>query len=132
MPGFAEQLVGMGKDEEKEFKLHFPSDYPRSELVGKEPSFKVKVIEIKKEKLPELNDEFAKQVGPDFKNIGELREKISANLEVRAEEKSKLDYEERVVEAVLALAQVKFPPVLVDREINCLIRRQLQGGKSLE
>ena len=54
----------MKKGEEKEFKLKFPEDYPQSELAGKEASFKVKVDEIKQEKLPELNDEFAKQVSP--------------------------------------------------------------------
>jgi trigger factor len=132
MPGFAEQLLGMGKDEEKEFKLQFPSDYPRSELVGKEPSFKVTVVEIKEEKLPDLNDEFAKQIGADFKTMDLLRDKLATNLRIRAEEKSKSDYEERVVEAVIALAQVKFPPVLVDREISWLVRQQLQGGKNLE
>jgi trigger factor len=61
-----------------------------------------------------------------------LRDKLATNLRIRAEEKSKSDYEERVVEAGIALAQVKFPPVLVDREISWLVRQQLQGGKNLE
>ncbi|GAI18853.1 unnamed protein product, partial [marine sediment metagenome] len=68
-PGFAEQLAGMKRDEEKEFSLQFPSEYTKSELAGKEPSFKVKVTEIKQERLPELNDEFAKAISPDLETL---------------------------------------------------------------
>ncbi len=59
VPGFAEQLPGIKRNEEKEFKLQFPLDFPRGELAGKESSFKVRVTEIKQERLPELDDEFA-------------------------------------------------------------------------
>ncbi len=65
LPGFAEQLIGMKRDEEKEFKLQIPADYSRSELAGKEPSFRVRVTEIKQEILPELKDEFAGEIDPD-------------------------------------------------------------------
>ena len=132
VPGFAEQLSGMKRDEEKEFKLQLPLDYPKGELAGKEALFKVGVTEVKEEKLPELNDEFAKQIAPDFKNLDLLREKISANLRLRAEEKAKIDFEEKVIEAVVNLVQVEFPPILVEREIDQLLNRQLQGGKGLE
>jgi len=120
-PGFAEQLLGMKRDEEKEFKLQFPSDYPRRELAGKEASFQVRVTEIKQERLPELNDEFARQIDPDFESLDSLREKVSANLRLEAEEKAKMDFEEQVVEAVVDLAQLEFPPVLVEVEINQLV-----------
>ncbi|MFC1952407.1 trigger factor [Chloroflexota bacterium] len=125
-PGFAKQMVGIKRDEEKEFKLQFPSDYPKSELAGKEPSFKVKVTEIKKEELPELNDEFAQQVSPEFKSLDLLRKKVSADLRLRAEEKAKADFEERVVEAVVGTAELEFPPVMVEMEVDQLISRQLR------
>jgi len=135
-PGFAEQLAGMKKDEEKEFKLKFPPDYARSELAGKEPSFKVRVTEIKQERLPELNDELAKEINPKFKTLDSLRKQVSADLRLGAERKAKVDFEDRVMEAVVDIAQVEFPPILVETEIDRLINQQLQrwqmGREGLE
>jgi trigger factor len=136
VPGFAEQIVGMQKEEEKEFKLTFPEDYPQSELAEKEASFKVKVSEIKEEKLPELNDELASQVSPDFKTVDKLREEVSTNLRHTAEERARVDFEEQVINTVIDQSQVEFPPVLVEMEINRLLNeqaRQLQmSGRGLE
>ncbi len=135
-PGFAEQLTGMKKNEEKEFKLQFPSDFPRGELAGKEASFKVKITEIKQERLPELDDEFAKGVSPDFKTLDSLRERVSADLKLRAEEKARIDFEERVIEAVVDLAELEFPPILVENEIDRLLNQRFQrlqrGDQGLE
>ncbi|MCD6300416.1 MAG: trigger factor [Dehalococcoidales bacterium] len=134
--GFAEQLSGMQRDEEKEFKLQFPEDYSRKEIAGKEGWFKVKVTEIKQERLPELNDEFAKEVEPGFDTLDSLRERVTTNLKLRAEDKAKSDFEERVIEAVVKLAQVEFPPILVEMEVDHLINQQLRRwqteGKGLE
>lgn len=123
-PGFAEQLVGMKRDEEKEFKLQFPSDYSRGELAGKEPSFKVRIVGIKQEILPELNDDFARQVNPDFETLDALRERVTTNLRLGAEEKARIDFEGRVIEAVVNLAQVEFPAILVEMEIDRLLNEQ--------
>ncbi len=125
-PGFAEQLAGMKKDEEKEFKLKFPPDYARSELAGKEPSFKVRVTEIKQERPPELNDELAKEINPKFKTLDSLRKQVSADLRLGAERKAKVDFEDRVMEAAVDIAQVEFPPILVETEIDRLMNQQLQ------
>ena len=135
-PGFAEQLVGMQRDKEKKFKLQLPSDYPKGELAGKEAAFKVNIAEIKQEKLPELNDELAKEINPDFKTLSSLREQVAANLKLKAEEKTRADFEERLIGAVVDLTELEFPPILVELEIDHLINRQLQrwqmAGKGLE
>lgn len=125
-PGFAEQLLGMKRDAEKEFKLQFPVDYPRRELASKEASFKVRIAEIKQERLPELNDEFARQVEPGFKNLDSLREQVAADLRINAEEKARMDFEEQVVEAVVDCAQLEFPPLLVEAEIDRLVDERLK------
>ena len=125
-PGFAEQLVGMTRDEEKEFKLQVPAGYPKNELAGKEPSFKVRVTEIKQEKLPELNDEFAQEINPDFKSLDLLQEKVSTNLRLRAEEKARMDFEQRVIEAVVDVTEIEFPQILVEMETDRLINQQLR------
>jgi trigger factor len=126
VPGFAEQLPGMKRNEEKEFKLQFPPDYSNQELAGKESSFKVEVTEIKQEKLPELNDDFATGINPDFKTLDSLREQVSADLKLRAEEKARIDFEERAIEEAVKLARVEFPPILVEVEIKQLLDRRLK------
>jgi len=125
-PGFAEQLVGMKQDEEKEFKLKFPSDHPRAEMAGKEPYFKVKIVEIKKELLPELNDDFARQVDSEVETMDALREKISDGLKLRAEEDAKNDYESKVVKEVAEQAKLEYPPVMVEMEISHVLDEQLR------
>jgi len=126
VPGFAEQLLGMGRDEGKEFRLQLPPDYPKSELAGKEAWFKVRVDEIKQERLSELNDGFAKEVDPDIGTLDLLRERIYGNLRLRADEKARLDFEERVVDAVVDVTQLEFPPVLVETELDQLLSQRLQ------
>jgi len=128
VPGFAEQLVGVKSNEEKEFKLQLPSDYPRGELAGKESSFKAKVTEVKQEILPELNDEFAKEINADFKTLGSLRKQVSADLKLRADEKTRIDFEERAIDAVVDLAEIDFPPILVESEINRMLNQRFQRG----
>ena len=136
VPGFAEQLPGMKGGDEKEFKIQLPKDYPRGEFAGKEAHFKVRVTEVKQRRLPELDDEFATLVNPDLKTLASLRERISTNLRLRAEEKAKAEFEERVIEAVVEISQVEFPPVLVEVEIDRLLDQQARwlqaSGSGLE
>ena len=127
-PGFAEQLTGMKKNEEKEFKLKLPPDVPREELVGKEPWFKVQVNEIKQEMLPELNDEFVRVVNPDLDNLDALRETVSSELKLRAEGKAKAEFEEKVIDALVELSEVEFPPILVEAEIHRILEQRFQRG----
>ncbi len=135
-PEFAEQLSGMKGGEEKEFTLQLPQDYPQAEVAGKEAQFKVKVIEIKQQRLPKLNSEFARLVSPDFKTLAALRKQLAENLRLRAEQKTKEEFEERVIDAVVDLSQVEFPPVLVETEIERLMDQQARwlqaGGGEME
>ena len=135
-PGFAEQLVGMKKEEGKEFNLQYPADYPQKEVQGNEATFKVKIIEIKQEKLPEVTDEFAKQVGTDITGVDAMRQKISDDLKKRVEDRCKRDFEDRVIEAATAMSQVEYPPVLVDIEVERSLERSLRyiqnSGQNIE
>ncbi len=123
-PGFADQVLGMKKDEEKEFNITFPADYPNKNVAGKEGHFKVKLHEIKEEKLPELNDGFASQVSPDLKTLDALKEEIAKSLRLRAEERARMDLEEKLINAVVEQAKVEYPPVLVTLEINRILNEQ--------
>jgi trigger factor len=135
-PGFAEQLVGMKGGEEKEFKLKLPEDYSQPELGGKEAQFKVKVSELKQQHLPKLGSEFARLVDPQFKTMASLRKQLTKNLRLRAEQKTKEEFEEKVIDAVVELSKVEFPPVLVEAEIDRLLEQQARwlqaSGRGLE
>jgi trigger factor len=128
-PGFVAQIVGMKKEESKEFTLTFPADYPGSQLAGKEARFKVTLHEIKEEKLQELDDNFATQVSPEFKTVQALREEVIKSLKLRGEERARMDLEEKAINSAIEQAKIEYPPVLVDLEINRIINdqaRQLQ------
>jgi len=135
-PGFAEQLVGMKKDEEKEFQLQISPEHPKKEMAGKDVFFKIKVTEIKQESLPELDDEFAKGIDPEFQTMDSLRERISADLKQRAEEKVETELQDQAMEAAAELAQVEYPPILEEAEIDQLINQRLRrwqkAGNNLE
>jgi trigger factor len=125
-PDFAEQLVGMKGGEEKEFKLPLPADYNPAEFAGKEASFKVKVSEIKQLKLPELDNDFAAAVNPDFKTFDELKERVSTNLKLMAEDRARREFEDRVVDAAVDISKVEFPPVLTEMEVDRVLEQQTQ------
>jgi trigger factor len=135
-PGFAEKIIGLKKEEEKEFTLPFPADYPNKEVAGKEANFKVTLHEIKEEKLPELNDDFAGQISTDIKTVAALREEAAKNLKERAEDRARMDFEEKVINTAMEKAKIEYPPVLVDMEINRIVNeqaRQLQmTGKGMD
>ncbi len=125
-PGFPAEIVGMKRDEEKEFKLKFPADYARPELANKEASFKVKVVEIKQEKMPDVNEDFVKIVNAEFKTVDELRKAVSDDLKRQLDDRARLDFEDKVVGKVLEISSVEFPPVLTQVETDNMIRADMQ------
>jgi len=135
-PDFADQLIGMKIGEEKEFKLTLPQDYSQPELAGKEASFKVNINEVKQQQLPKLDKEFAKLVSPDLKTMAALKKRLVSNLTIQAEQKAREAFEEKVIDAVVDLSKVEFPPVLADSELERLIEQQArwmqESGLALE
>lgn len=131
--GFAEQLVGMNPGDEKEFELEYPEDYGDEELAGNKVNFKINAIEIKKEVLPELSDEFAKTVGAEFETMTALREKAETDMKERAEQQSKMNFEEEIIHGIADISTVEYPPVLVESEISRILNQQFQrSSQSLE
>ena len=124
--GFPEQLVGMNPGDEKEFDMEYPEDYGDEELAGNNVNFKVKALEIKKEVLPEVSDEFAKTVSAEFENMDALRERVVADLKERAEQQSKADFEEEVIHSLADISTVEYPPILVESEITRILNQQFQ------
>jgi len=115
IPGFNEQLLGLGKDEEKEFSLDFPPTHYQKHLAGKNVQIKVKVKDIYERQLPEISDDLAKKLGQE--NLAKLRELINANLVNEAEEKAEQQLEIEILEKLITDAKFEvIPEVLVDAE----------------
>jgi trigger factor len=135
-PGFADRIVGMKKEEEKEFAITLPADFPSKEMAGKEVKFKVILHDIKEEKLPELNDDFPSLVSAEYKTMAVLKEEVAKNLKLRAEDNARMKFEEKVIDACIEKARVEYPPVLVDMEIDRILNeqaRQLQmNGRGMD
>ncbi len=120
IPGFEEQLIGMSKDEEKEIVVTFPEEYNNEDLADKEVTFKILLHEIKRKQIPELNDEFAKDV--DFETLAELKEDTKKKLEEKVKQEKENYYKEEVVKKVAENATVDIPEVMIDNEVDKMIK----------
>jgi trigger factor len=135
IPGFEEQLVGKNSGEDVEVKVTFPEEYSAEELAGKEATFNVKIHEIKEKELPELDDEFAKDVS-EFDTIDELRKDTKENLIKKAKDNEKITNQNNAITEFVSKCDTVVPEVLIDREIENQLngfRQQLaQQGIKLE
>ena len=121
IPGFEDQIVGMKAGEEKEINVKFPEEYFSSELAGKDATFKVKVNEIKKKELPELDDEFAKDVS-EFDTLEELKASIKEKQEKQNEDKVRYEKQEAVIKAVCENLEVEIPAGMVELETENMLK----------
>ena len=121
IPGFEDQIIGMKIDEEKDIKVTFPEDYFSKDLAGKEATFKVKLHEIKKKELPEIDDEFAKDVS-EFDTLKELKASIKERLEEENKNKAKFETEEAALKAVCDNTEIDIPSGMIETEIDNMIR----------
>jgi trigger factor len=119
--GFEDQLVGANAGDDVEVKVTFPEDYRSEELAGREAVFQVKVKEIKEKELPELDDEFAKDVS-EFDTLEELRKDIRERLEKRAEVRVKNETENEVVKKVTELSEMDIPEIMIEKQIDAMVR----------
>jgi trigger factor len=131
IPGFEEQLVGLAKGEEKDIDVTFPENYQSEELKGKPVVFKIKLHDIKRKNLPELDDEFAKDVS-EFDTLEEYKQDITKRIAERKEQSGKRDLENAVVEKVSAAAEVEIPEAMIRDEVERMLgdfenRLKMQG-----
>ena len=124
IPGFEDQLVGMKQGEEKEIKVTFPSEYPASELAGKEVTFKVKVHEIKRKETRELDADFFDDLGMEgVQDEESLRKEIEANIKVQKEADAENQYIDHLLEEIGKNVEVDIPEEMVDEEVERLKKR---------
>ncbi|MBO8163785.1 MAG: trigger factor [Brevibacillus sp.] len=129
--GFEDQLIGAKQGEEKEITVTFPEEYHSPNLAGKEALFKVKVNEIKRKNLPELDDEFAKDVS-EFDTLDELKDDLKKKLEEKAEREKDAYIREQLVLKAAENAEIDIPQVMIEHELDHMVnefaqRLQYQG-----
>lgn len=133
IPGFEDQVVGHTIGEEFDISVTFPEDYHAEELKGKPVVFKIKLHEIKMKELPEVDDEFVKDVS-EFDTLEEYRKDIEQKLLSQREKAADADVENQLVEAVIEKVQADIPDEMVENEVDEIInsfayRLQSQGLK---
>ncbi|MEX0683970.1 MAG: trigger factor [Dehalococcoidia bacterium] len=133
LPGFVEAIAGAKKGEAKEIDLVMPED-EGGQLAGKTVHVSATVREIKEERLPDLNDEFAQGAGEGFATLLELRERLRNDIKERQQAQADETYHNEIIKTLADSAEkIEFPPVMVDREVERLIRDQArQTGQDVE
>ena len=131
IPGFEEQLIGAEVDKEVEVNVTFPEDYQAEELKGKAATFKCTVHKIEKKELPELNDDFAKDVS-EFDTLEEYKADIKKNIEESKLEDIRRDKEDAVLTKVIEDAQMEIPEAMIETQTRQMMddfarRMQSQG-----
>ena len=121
IPGFEDQLVGKKIDEDCEVNVTFPEDYHAAELAGKPAVFKCKIHEIQKKELPELNDDFAKDVS-DFDTLDELKADTKTKIEERRAAAADEAVTDQLVEGLLGILTADIPNAMYENAINDSIR----------
>jgi len=132
IPGFEEQLVGIATGEEKDVEVNFPEEYHAENLAGKPATFKVKVHEIKAKELPELDDEFAKDVDDEVETLDELKAKTRTRLEETKKRDAENSLKDTLIEKASENAEIDIPEAMVNTELDRMLREfeqrlQMQG-----
>lgn len=128
VPGFEDQLVGHKAGEDVDVNVTFPEDYHAKDLAGKDALFKVKIHEVKEKQLPELDDEFAKDVDEDVETLAELKDKVKKQLQDQKEAAAKAAIEDAAIEAAVANAETEeIPQAMLDDDTNRQLQQYLAG-----
>lgn len=121
IPGFEDQIIGMKIEEEKDINVKFPEEYFSKDLAGKDAVFKVKLHEIKRKELPEIDDEFAKDVS-EFDTIKELKASIKEKLEEENKSRAKYETEDEAIKTVCDSVEVEIPSGMIETEIDNMVK----------
>ena len=128
IPGFEDQLVGHKSGDDVDVKVTFPEDYHAKKLAGKDALFKVKVHEIKEKQLPELDDDFAKDVDEDVDTLDELKDKTRKQLQEQKDNQAKGAIEDAAIEKAVANAEIEdIPQAMLDEDTNRQMQQYLAG-----
>jgi len=132
IPGFEDQLIGCKAGDEKDVVVTFPEEYHAKELAGKEAAFKCKVHKVEETILPEIDDEFAKDVSDTCETLDDLKKEITERLKAERQEAADNAFEEKVLDAVIDGMKADIPAAMIDAQVDTIVqdfgyRLQMQG-----
>lgn len=132
IPGFEDQLIGCKAGDEKDVVVTFPEEYHAKELAGKEATFKCKVHKVEETILPEIDDEFAKDVSDTCETLDDLKKEITERLKAERQEAADNAFEEKVLDAVIDGMKADIPAAMIDSQVDTIVqdfgyRLQIQG-----
>lgn len=131
VPGLAEAFLGMKKGEQKTLDIEIPADFHIEQLQGKKAAFTLTIHEVKEEQLPEADDEFANMVNADeFPDFAALRARIESDLKASLENQAEQEFRSAAVDKLVEGATLEYPRVLVEHEIDHLIREAMGNANS--
>jgi len=126
LPEFTKNLRGMSPGEEKEFDVTYPEDYGQSKLAGRTIRFHVLIKGIRRKDLPEINDEFAKDLG-DFRTVDELREALRKTMTGQKQMEAQREAKNKLVDTVVDQHDFPVPEAFIDRQIRNRVEQSLQS-----
>lgn len=125
LPEFSENLRGVSPGDEREFDVQYPEEYGNEKLSGKKVTFHAKVKGVRRKELPELNDEFAQEMG-DFKTVEELRQEVYRGILREREQHAGNEAKAKLIDALVAAHEFPVPDAYIDRQIEMNTRNRLQ------
>ena len=130
IPGFEEQIIGMEKGEVKDLDITFPEEYHSEDLKGQAVVFKVKVNEIKGIEIPELNEDFFKDLGmDDIKTVEELEKQVKETIKVRKENDAENKYIDDVLAAAAKTTKIEVPEEMIKDEAHRMVHQYEENLK---
>ena len=130
IPGFEEQVVGMAAGDEKDVEVTFPADYGTQELAGKPATFKVKVHEVKETLVPELDDEFAKDVSETAETLEDLKKERREKLEKDKADEAEHNFKNEVVKKAMDNLEVVIPDAMVEAQLDDMMNQYAMNMQS--
>ncbi len=127
MQEFTDNLRGATAGEEKTFDVAYPDDYSDKRLAGTTFSYTVKIQSIKQKTLPELNDDFAKELGPEFANLDEVRNRIREGIEAEKKHRAEHEAKDKLLDELVKRHEFPVPESLVERQIDVRLERGLRA-----
>lgn len=125
LPGFLEHLIGLERGGPYEIEFALPEDYPAADLAGKTAHYTLTLHEVKQQILPDLDDDFAKSLDEEgIETVEQLRERVVQNIEASAKAQAENAYREEVLDLLVVSADLDYPEILVEREIDRMVDRE--------
>ena len=135
IPGFEEQVMGHNADEEFSIFVTFPTEYHAENLAGKEAEFKIKLHELKEKELPELDDDFVKDVS-EKETVDEYKAELRTQIEARLKDEAQKDIDDQIATKLIDLAQGDIPEAMYENQVNDMMRdfemRLRQQGMNID